>query len=183
MASYEQTRRQYKPDQIDWLFIAESPPPGADKNSSRHFYRADYHGPGDRLFASTIRGLYEEAHGLPEAEITKDKEQWLRRLQADGVYMIEALEESEEHEVTKKERQQHIRAALPRLIERVGELAWSGTKIVLIKSNPFEIASGPLREAGFNVLNNALVDYPGRYNQQAHRDKIRALLCANGWRH
>jgi ketosteroid isomerase-like protein len=182
MASYEEIRRQYQPDQIEWLFVAESPPPSAGVNSSRHFYRADYHGPEDRLFANTIRGLYEEAYSLPEPEITKDKETWLRRLQADGVYMIEALEESERHKVTKKERQEHIRAALPRLIERVRELAGPKTKIILIKSNPFEIAAEPLREAGFTVLNEKLVDYPGIYNLQAHKDKVRALLQANGWK-
>ena len=181
MASYEEIRRQYKPAQIKWLFIAESPPPSEGIKSSRHFYRADYKGPEDRLFANTIRGLYPEAYNLPEPEITKDKDKWLRRLQCDSVYMIEALEVSEQHKVTKKERQEHIRAAVPRLIERVRELAGPDTKIILIKSNPFEIAAGPLREAGFNVLNEKLVDYPGIYNLQAHKDKLRALFQANGW--
>lgn len=181
--NYEEIRQQYKPANIEWLFIAESPPPRAGIKSSRHFYRAEYQGPEDRLFANTIRALYEEAYGLPEPEITKDKEAWLCRMQADGVYMIEALEESQVHEVTKADRQEHIRAVLPRLIERVGELAGPGTKIILIKSNPFEVAAGPLREAGFSVLNHELADYPGRFNQRAHKEKVRALMLANGWRH
>lgn len=181
MASYEEIRRQYQPSQINWLFIAESPPPRAGVNSSRHFYRADYHGPEDRLFAGTVRALYQEASELPEPEITKDKEQWLRRMQQDGVYMIEALEESQVHEVTKHDRQERIAAVLPRLVERVRELAGPQTKIILIKSNVFEVAAGPLREAGFTVLNHELVDYPGRFNQRAHKAKVRELMTSAGW--
>src|SRR5207244_1634554 len=100
------------------------------------------------------------------------KVSWLRRFQADGWYMIEALEVSQRHSVTKPERQEKIKEALPRLIERVGELVTKNTKIILIKSNVFDVAAEPLREAGFNVLNTELLDYPGRFNQRAYREKL-----------
>jgi hypothetical protein len=45
----------------------------------------------------------------------------------------------------------------------------------LVKSNVFEVAAEPLRDAGFTVLNHELVDYPGHYNQKAYREKLARL--------
>lgn len=175
--TYDDIRKQYRPTHIKVLFIAESPPPSkAATPSSRHFYRADTVRKDDRLFTNTIKALYPEAADLTETEIQPDKEQWLKRLQADGYYMIEALEDSQEHEVTKEDRQTKIRKALPQLLERVRKLASEDTRIILIKSNVFEVAAEPLRKAGFHVLNTGLVDYPGRFNQRAFREKITHLL-------
>lgn len=176
MSSYDALRQQYKPNHITLLLIAESPPPAANIGGSRHFYRATPERRDDRLFINTIKALYQDASTLTEAQIEPNKEQWLRRFQTDGRYMIEALEVSQRHSVTKEERQQKIQAALPRLIERVRELASADTRIILIKSNVFEVAAEPLRETGFTVLNRELVDYPGRFNQRDYREKLRALL-------
>lgn len=171
---YDEIRQQYRPARIKALLIAESPPPSAEAEGSRHFYRTDRIRTDDRLFINTIKALYPEASEKTEAELEPDKEQWLRRFQADGWYMIEALEVSQRHAVTKPQRQAKIKAALPRLIERVTQLAEKGTKIMLIKSNVFDVAAKPLQDAGFTVLNTALLDYPGIYNQRDYREKLAA---------
>jgi hypothetical protein len=174
--TYNGTRARYKPKHIKVLLIAESPPPASSTTpSSRHFYRADAVRKDDRLFVNTIKALYPETEALAELEIEADKETWLRRFQANGWYMIEALEESLPHEVTKKERQALIAETLPHLLERVKELAGKDTKLILIKSNVFDVAAEPLRSAGFTVLNKELLDYPGRFNQQAYREKLAHL--------
>src|SRR6478672_10634983 len=123
MESYETTRQRYKPKHIAMLLIAESPPPSATTDSSRQCYRTGRVYPEDRLFTNTIRALYPETSDIPLTDLAAQKEQWLRRFQQDGWYMIEALEESQKHEVTKQQRQEKIRKALPRLIARVTELA------------------------------------------------------------
>ena len=173
--SYDDVRKTYRPTHIKLLLIAESPPPAPHVQSSRQFYYTDRVRRDDRLFTNTIRALYPEAEKLTEPQLEAHKETWLRRFQQDGRYMIEALEDSQEHEVTKHDRQDRIRASLPRLIERVRELAEPHTKIILIKSNVFEVAAEPLRAAGFTVLNTELVDYPGHFNQRAYREKLAAL--------
>ena len=173
--TYDALRQQYKPAHVKVLMIAESPPPGADVQSSRHFYRSDMARRDDRLFVNTIKALYPEAADMTEGEIEPEKEVWLRRFQQDGWYMIEALEESQVHEVTKQQRQERIADTLPRLLERVKELADKDTKIILIKSNVFEVAAEPLRAAGFEFLNKRLLDYPGRFNQRAYREKLAAM--------
>jgi hypothetical protein len=176
MATYEEIRKTYLPQHIKVLLIAESPPPAdTDKVSSRHFYRSDKIRIDDRLFVNTIKALCPEASDLTEAQIEPIKEKWLRRFQADGFYFIEALTESQVHEVTKKQRQSRISTHLPDLIARVRQLARPDTRIILIKSNVFEVAAEPLRVAGFNVLNKELVDYPGHFNQRAYREKLAEL--------
>ncbi len=165
------------PGKIKVLVIAESPPPEPTVQSSRHFYRADQIRKDDRLFVNTIKALYPEAADMTEAQIEPHKEAWLRRFQNDGWYMIEALEASQVHEVTKKQRQQRIHDSLPHLLERVAALADKNTKIILIKSNVFEVAAEPLRSAGYTVLNDKLLDYPGHFNQKAYKEKL-AVLAA-----
>lgn len=172
MESYEKLRQTYKPAHIKVLLIAESPPPLATVDSSRHFYRDNHTYPEDRLFINTVKAIYPEAAALSERQLQKSKKDWLQKLQKDGWYMIEALKHSLSHEVTKKERQQLIKQALPELVERVGHLVQADTKIILIKSNVFEVAATPLKHAGFTILNTALLDYPGRYNQHAYREKL-----------
>lgn len=176
MTLYDETRQQYKPNHIKVLFIAESPPPAADIASSRQFYRADRIRKDDRLFTNTIKALYPETVDTPEVELQKEKQDWLRKFQADGYYMIEALKDSQPHEATKEERQLRIQKRLPELIKEVRELANADTRIILIKSNVFIVAAEPLRNAGFTVLNTALVDYPGRFNQRHYREKIMNLI-------
>jgi hypothetical protein len=176
--SYKDAKRKYKPKQIKFLLIAESPPPEPEVQSSRQFYYTDRIRKDDRLFTNTIRALYPETAELPEPELEEQKEQWLTKFKDDGWYMIEALEESQEHEVTKKQRQERIRESIPRLIQRVKELADQDTKVILIKSNVFEAAAEPLRQAGINVLNTELLDYPGRFNQPAYKKRLARLSKA-----
>lgn len=175
MNAYDTLRETYRPAHTKVLVIAESQPPAADVDSSRHFYRSDKPRRGDRLFVNTIRAVYPKSVETPEAELEQHKEEWLRRFQKDGWYMIEALQTSLPHEVTKPERQDLIRKQLPQLLERVHGIAEHDTKIILVKSNVFDVATVPLREAGFTVLNKELIDYPGRFNQRAYREKLAAL--------
>lgn len=173
---YDKIRQQYKPDSIKVLLIAESPPPSGAIESSRHFYRTDRIRTGDRLFINTIKAIYPEAMLQSEPILEQTKEQWLRKFQSAGWYMIEALEESLEHDVSKTERQALIQKSLPRLIARVRKLINANTTIILVKSNVFEVAVKPLRKAGFTVLNSELVDYPGQFNQRAYREKLSSLI-------
>jgi hypothetical protein len=176
MSPYETVRRQYRPKHIKLLFIAESPPPPSEIQSSRQFYFTDRIRRDDRLFTNTMKALYPDAAALSELELEKTKAEWLRRFQNDGFYMIEALEKSQPHKVTKQQRQKLIRENLSELIRRLRKLVGLQTKLILIKSNVYEVTAEPLRQAGFNVLNTGLVDYPGQFNQRAYREKLSDLV-------
>lgn len=177
MTAYDKVREKYRPSHIKILLIAESPPPAPDIQSSRQFYYTDRIRHDDRLFVNTVRALYPETIDVKEADLESQKQQWLHRFQNDGFYMIEALQESQVHEVTKKQRQARISESLPQLIDRVKQLATPDTGLILIKSNVYEQAAEPLKAAGFTVLNTELVDYPGQYNQRAYREKLARLVA------
>jgi hypothetical protein len=174
-------RQSYKPTSVKWLFIAESPPPTAGTISTRHFYRTGI-GSADRLFANTIKALYGEASKLSETELAEQKESWLHQFQSDGCYMIECLDDSLPHDTTPAERKQKIKAVLPQLISKVRKLASADTKVILIKSNPYNIATTPLRAAGFNVINQALIDYPGYWREEPYRQKLAQTMQNHGWK-
>lgn len=173
--SYDTVRQHYRPSTVNVLLIAESPPPPPDMQSSRQFYYTDRIRQDDRLFTNTMRALYPETAKLSESELEQNKVDWLRRFQADGWYMIEALDESMAHKITKQQRQDYISKALPSLLNKVRQLATPNTGIILIKSNVFDVAAEPLRQAGFRVLNTELVDYPGQFNQRKYREKLAKL--------
>jgi hypothetical protein len=175
MSVYDAIRAKYRPEHIKFLIITESPPPPADIQSSRQFYYIDRSRTDDRLYANTMRALYSSAAKQTEEELQTYKEAWLRRFHADGWYMIEALTSSQPHQVTKHQRQERIRQAIPQLIKRVAQLVQPDTKIILVKSNVYDVAAEPLRDAGYHVLNHELVDYPGQYNQKAYREKLAKL--------
>lgn len=179
MSSYETIRRQYQPTHIKILLIAESPPPAPDIQSSRQFYYTDRIRNDDRLFTNTIRAMYPEAAKLAEPDLEEHKQAWLTRFKNDGLYMIEALTISQPHSATKKQRQERIKKQLPELIKRISKLADKNTKLILIKSNVFDIAAEPLKAAGFTVLNTELVDYPGWFTQSQYRKKLSRLIKGN----
>lgn len=176
MSEYDHVRERYKPDHITLLMIAESQPPAAGVQSSRQFYRTDSMYREDRLFTNTMRAIYPEAAELPESDLKQQKEQWLRRFQKDGYYMTEALTTSLAHEVTKQERQALIAEHLPALLARLKKLIGSTARIILIKSNVFDVAAEPLRAAGYRVVNHELLDYPGRFNQKTYREKLAKII-------
>ena len=180
MSEYDKIRETYRPEVIKYLLIMESPPPSkADISSSRHFYRAEYQKGDDRVFFNTIKSVFAEAEGLETKQVEADKGMWLKKLQSEGYYLIEALQTSQQHQVTKDERRSKLADNAPELIKRVGELAMSDTKLILIKSNVFDMLAEPLRAAGFNVLNTELLDYPGRFNQADYRRKLLAMVRGN----
>jgi hypothetical protein len=88
MSTYDEIRNKYRPTRIKILLIAESPPPKADTQSSRHFYRSEKVRRDDRLFTNTIKALYPEVAAKTEAELEQEKERLLRKFQSDGRYMI-----------------------------------------------------------------------------------------------
>ncbi|HVQ43541.1 MAG TPA: hypothetical protein VMT30_01070 [Candidatus Saccharimonadia bacterium] len=176
MTEYEQIRRRYRPPVVRYLLIAESPPPAAGVASSRQFYRAEYQKPDDRLYANTMRAVFAEAADAPAGDLEAAKAAWLGRFRDAGFYMIEALETSLEHEVTKPERRRLLAERADAVIARVRELATAETKLILIKSNVYDMLAGPLRAAGFVVLNEALLDYPGRFIQRDYREKLAAMV-------
>jgi UDP-glucose 6-dehydrogenase len=181
-AEYEKLRSNYRPAEIKWLFVTESPPPPPETGGTRHFYELGVES-NDRLYSNTMKALYSEAVSLSEKQLGTDKEQWLRRFADDGCYQIESLEVSLPHGTKTAERHKHISQNLPTLIEKIKALATMDTKVILIKSTVYKMASEPLKAADINVINSDFIDYPGYWREQQFVQKLSSLMKAHGWSH
>jgi hypothetical protein len=112
---YEQLREQYRPDRLEVLLIGESPPdPGA--NERRFFYAPTLR--IDNLYRGVAQGLYGD---YPAVDLT-DKPAVLRRLQTDGFWLIDAVDQPVNH-LPPGPRRASITAAVPQLVARCRELA------------------------------------------------------------
>jgi hypothetical protein len=109
-AWYEQLRDQYRPARLEVLFVGESPPdPGANE-------RRFFHAPTlriDNLYCGVAQGLYGKH---PKVDLT-DKPAVLRRLQTDGFWLIDAVDQPVNH-LPPGPRRAAITAAVPQLVTR-----------------------------------------------------------------
>jgi hypothetical protein len=156
-AWYERLRDQYRPDQVDVLLVAESPPdPGAGQ--LRFFYASSLS--YDNLYRGIAQALYGEQ---PDFDIT-DKQAILRRLQADGFWLVDAVDRPVNH-LPKSARRAALRAAVPQLVDRCRALA-PRRGVVVCHSAVYRVAAPPLRDADITVLHDTPLPFPLPYRRR-----------------
>ncbi len=165
---YRREAKNYKPDNIKVLFVAESPPPLKKGEKPRYFYFKENKGP-DLLFSSVVKAVYDiDYKKNPEL-----KAKLMKKLREDGYFLVDVCE----YPLRKNDdRNAHIRKNLPDLIERLRDLRNDKMKIVLIKNNVFDILNGRLTKLAFNVLNRRRIGFPRYYNDRQTVRRIRVLL-------
>jgi hypothetical protein len=179
MIEYHTAALRYRPAQIRVLFIAESPPAfDADRQRSYFFFEQN---PGSEvLFATVTAALYAANY----RKAAGDKAMWLRRMQTDGYWLIDAVEQPINRlagrVTTATERAWIIRENIPGLLARLETLRHDGmlqasTGVILIKKLVFDTLSPVLRASGYNLLHHEKIDFP-KYHKD--RDTIRGITCA-----
>jgi len=148
---YEPLREQYRPDRLEVLLVGESPPDPA-AGPRRFFYAPTLR--RDNLYRGVVQGLYGEQSGV---ELT-DKPAMLRRLQADGFWLIDATDQPVNHLPTAA-RRAAIRGAVPQLVDRCRDLA-PRRGVVICHSIVYEFAAPALRDADVTVLHDHPLPFP-----------------------
>ena len=132
---YEQLREQYWPDQLQVLLVGESPPdPGA--NERRFFYAPTLR--IDNLYRGVAQGLYGDH---PNVDLI-DKPAVLRHLQADGFWLIDAVDRPINH-LPPGPRRAAITAAVPQLVARCRALA-PRRGVVICHRVVYQLAAPPV---------------------------------------
>jgi hypothetical protein len=176
---YLEAADQYRPAQIRTLFIAESPPAYSSEEKKSYFY-FDQDTGSDILFGTLIEALYDE----PYRKASKTKAALLQRLQADGFWLMDAVEfpinQLDGRVCPEPERQRIIRENIPSLLSRLNALRESGVLspeagVIILKKVVFSSLSEALRRAGFNVLHATKIDFPKYYGD---RDTIAGVRNA-----
>ena len=150
-AWYEQLREQYRPDRLEVLFIGESTPDPA-AGERRFFYAPTLR--IDNLYRGVAQGLY----GLdPDTDLT-DKPAVLRRLQADGFWLIDAFDQPVNY-LPPGPRRAAISAAVPQLVARCRALA-PRRGVIICHRVVYQLAVPSLREARVRVLHDQPLPFP-----------------------
>jgi hypothetical protein len=148
---YEQLREQYRPDQLEVLLIGESPPdPGAA--GRRFFYAPTLQ--IDNLYRGVAQAIYGDHQGI---DLT-DKPAVLRRLQADGFWLIDATDQPVNH-LPPGPRRAAITAAVPQLVARCRDLA-PRRGVIICHRVVYQLTTPSLRAAGMPVLHDQPLPFP-----------------------
>ena len=181
-AAFAKATIRYKPAMIRVLFIAEAPPAF---RFNRLFYFEDLRD-GDTLFLEMMKTLYGCAVGFTEngfssgssaQGIRSRKPELLARFMREGYFLVDASEEPMPDRASSSRKLALLRASVPRLMVRLKQFAvGKDTPIVLIGGVTYAACAQSLRNLGFNVVNEAMIDHPARGGQVRFRQKLRYAL-------
>lgn len=181
--SFKRAMDRYRPDPLRLLFIAEAPPA---YKANRLFYFHEVQ-TGDALFLEMMKVIYGDAIGFTEGgvftgpmsakDVRKCKSQFLRRFMADGLFLIDASERPMPDGATASAKLVLLRRSLPGLKIRLKNLLLDRfIPIVLIGRVTHEACFEPLKEEGYHVVNQEMINHPARGGQVLFRKKLRETL-------
>ena len=162
LSAYEEAATRYAPSETRVLFIAESPPASID----RYFYYPDVKRQ-DSLWVELTRALYPGDFGKTRDERHR-KPCWLKRFQADGYRLIDAVKEPGPTAV------EAICGNAARVIDEIREI--DPQQVVLIKATVYDGLFDILKRAGVPVVNQGKLPFPGSGQQRNFRDRFRQLV-------
>lgn len=156
-------RRQFTPERIELIIVAESPPA-----SGLYFYDPDG-SVGEPLFAALMKHL-----GLSPDK----KESGLRGFQRSGWLLVDATYEPV-NTLGNSERDRVIARDYPLLRDDLEALMFDrSTPLVLIKANVCRILEPRLSADGFKVINRGRVIYfPSTGRQTEFHRQLRGVLA------
>ena len=153
-AWYEGLRSEYKPEFVRLLLIGESAPSDHDGARRRNFFYADHLG-----YDNLYRGVVEALYGLRGLRATShDKRPWLRRLQGDGVFLIDLVPYPVNDMKNQAARQAVLKENVPGCIRRASGLNPEG--IILCSRNVFDALAGPLMDHHMPILHSEPLPFP-----------------------
>src|SRR2546430_5660134 len=169
---YTAARNKYKPNRVNVLLIAESPP-----SSGGYFYSETTIGK-DHLFRETMKALEFWPIDRPMRKGC-DKQPMLRRFRSIGFFLIDTCELPVDKLQPRQRRISTIQGAST-LPHRVREL--DPTRILIVKKTVFKPARQSLIEAGLGErdLHTKPMPVPRYRHPRKFRTMIRRLVNKNG---
>mgnify|MGYP001281546253 CR=1 FL=1 len=173
MNRFETARQKYRPSQIDYLLVAETPP-NSDSNRFFYFENVDKQ---DSLFLETMKLLYpNETKFVETKEIRRRKKEFLNKFSSDGFYLIDSLDKPFEKRYGSNEKARLIKQGQNELLEKIKNLLSKNTKVVLIASPVYKANYEFLKSQGIPVINKESIDFPGSGGQKKYKEKMKRIL-------
>lgn len=165
---YRNAARKYLPDEIAFLFIAESQPRFSDPTQISYFYFEKWTG-NEMFFATVVKGVLGERY----KKSVHEKREILTKLRYKKVWLTDTVEypinkDENGTNVSNKIREATIQANASNLTERLMKLedckiVNEKTQIILIKKTVYDVLRDELVKEGFSVLNDKYIGLP-RYS-------------------
>lgn len=170
---FARARKKYLPPTVKLLFITEAPP---DPEENRYFFFEKVVR-GDSLFLETIKVLFPEEVAAFETvkALRAEKVYFLERFQEEGFHLIHAVDEPQP-DTTPAARKKTYRANLPSLIKQILTVVSVRTPIILVSAVVYEACYQGLKQAGFNIINESMIEFPNSGQQINFRRKLTRLL-------
>lgn len=165
IARREKAAAKYKPTQVKLLLLGEAPP----CDTSRYFYfeNVPKH---DWLYVYVCKGLFGET---PVAKLRAEKPAYLTRMRERGVFLIDLASGGMKEPTPKK-----LLPLVPDAVARAKAL--KPETMILIKSQIYDVAFQPLRDAGLRVI-DARIPFPASGQQPAFLRGFRGAIEEAGW--
>jgi len=161
-------RERYKPETIEVLFVAESPPASSD-DEVRFFYNPKDER-WDHMYRAVMKAVFPEFEYYP-----REKDNWLRKFQEHGYYLIDATDRPV-NRLSSAERRCVLDAAVKPKLSEIKRLVSSRTPIILLKRSVFSAFNRPLRDAGYSVIHESFLPFPSHGHQKEFVKKCRDCL-------
>ena len=150
-AWYVRLRETYKPDKVRLLLVGESAP--AAEDTKRRFFYSSPLTQADNLFRGVVEALYHEKPGVAG----DSKEPWLRRLQADGVFLID-LVPFPVNNLASGARSQALREGVPNCVAQISELLPDG--VIVCHAPTFNALRESLIQRRMPLLHDVPIPFP-----------------------
>ncbi|MEO8514568.1 MAG: hypothetical protein ABI543_13485 [Ignavibacteria bacterium] len=146
---YRALRNKFKPDNINMIFLFESPV--AD---GAYFYDPKNH-QNDFVFKTMMRLIDFKYNHLNE----QIKLQGLKKFKETGYYIIDSVYEALDSELAPKKKEGTILKNYDNLIDDLKDISADKKHIpiILVKSNLFALLNSRLKTSEFNVINESIV--------------------------
>jgi hypothetical protein len=148
--------------------VAESPPQSGD-DEERFFYNPRQER-WDHMYRAVMTAVFPEFEYRPG-----EKENWLRKFQEHGYYLIDATDRPV-NRLSPAERRRELAAAVQGKLSEIRRLVAPSTPIILVKKNIFEVFHQPLRDADYNVIHRYFLPFPSHGHQARFVESCRTCL-------
>ncbi len=157
---YLALRDRYLPEKIRTVFVLESPPSGP----------GFFYDPDGRI-TEPLFSAFMEALGIK----AQSKKEGLEIFHARGFFLIDPVYVPV-NKLPEKKAAQIIMRNFGRLSEELGRVAAANTPVVIVKTTVFRLLYGPLKNAGFAILNREPIAFPSHGRRKEFVRKIRKLV-------
>lgn len=165
MNEFVSLRNEYRPKEVRFCFIFESPPAHGG-----YFY--DPSGKlTELLFRSLVKTLFKKTFAT--------KEEGLRHFQKEGFYLVNPIYKPV-NKISDKTADEMILENYENFKKDLIDEKLKNVPLIIVKANTWKLLKDRLADDGFNVLNReVMIPFPMHYHFDSFKERVSDLILKN----